>query len=192
MEHEPGPTDGREKNAQALPVEELLLLHLPALRAFVRLRIDANLRAQEAESDIVQSTCRTVLQHAGRFQFGGEEGFKRWLFTTAVRTLVDKNERWRTLKRDVVRVADETPDVEPIDRVLPTASEFAQARETRERLERAFDGLEDEEREVIALARVAGLPHRDIALAMKRSEAATRVLLHRALLRLAKLLEGSA
>jgi RNA polymerase sigma factor (sigma-70 family) len=55
------------------------------------------------------------------------------------------------------------------------------AREQIERLELAFDGLSEDHRKVITLARIVGLPHKDIAAEMGRSESATRMLLFRAL-----------
>ena len=54
-----------------------------------------------------------------------------------------------------------------------------------ERLQRAFSTLPDEYREVITLARVVGLPHAEIAVKLGKSEGAVRILLHRALARLA-------
>ncbi|MCA8975247.1 MAG: hypothetical protein KDC98_11025, partial [Planctomycetes bacterium] len=42
-------------------VEELLVRHLPRLRAFVRLRSPFALRARESCSDLVQSVCREVI-----------------------------------------------------------------------------------------------------------------------------------
>lgn len=173
-------------------LEALLERYLPALRAFVRLRADPALRTHESDSDIVQSTCRAILQTAERFRFGGEEGFKRWLFTTAMRTLIDKHAHWRTLKRGAARVERDDEAQAEFYRAISSPSQHAMERETRERLERAFDQLTDEEREVITLARIAGLSHREIAAAMEKTEAATRVLLHRALVRLAKILEAGA
>ncbi|MBK8180912.1 MAG: sigma-70 family RNA polymerase sigma factor [Planctomycetes bacterium] len=172
-------------------VEELLTRYLPALRAFVRLRADPALRARESDSDLVQSTCRAILQRAGQFQFGGEEGFKRWLFTTALRTMIDKHARWRTEKRAGPRTEHDDELGLEYYRSFSSPSQQAMARETRERIEQAFSELEEEEREVISLARVAGLSHREIGLAMNRSEGATRVLLHRSLVHLARRLDTS-
>ena len=42
------------------------------------------LRAMESTSDIVQSVCREILQHKDRFQYPGEDGFRRWLYTTDI------------------------------------------------------------------------------------------------------------
>lgn len=170
-------------------VDELLVRYLPGLRAFVRLRAGAALRARESSSDLVQSVCRDILQNVDRFQHGGENGFKRWLFTTALRKLQDKHEHMRAQKRDAAReVADEAALGEAY-RSVSSPSRNAIAHEEFERVEKAFDELAEEEREVITLARVVGLSHKEIADAMGRSEGATRVLLHRALAHLAELLD---
>jgi RNA polymerase sigma factor (sigma-70 family) len=48
-------------------------------------------------------------------------------------------------------------------------------------MERAFDLLSDDHREVITLSRIVGLSHAEIAAELGRSEGAVRVLLSRAL-----------
>ena len=53
-------------------VEQLLARHLPRLERYVRLRAGALLRS-EGVSDLVQSTCRELLEKADRFRFGGED-----------------------------------------------------------------------------------------------------------------------
>ena len=63
----------------------------------------------------------------------------------------------------------------------PTASQLASANELSERMERAFDQLSEEHREVIALSRIVGLSHAEIAAQLGRSEGAVRMLLSRAL-----------
>ncbi len=55
-------------------------------------------------------------------------------------------------------------------------------------LEAAFDRLSPDHREVLTLARIVGLPHREIAEVMGRSEAACRILLYRATAQLGILL----
>ena len=64
-------------------------------------------------------------------------------------------------------------------------SRQAVAREQIERFETAFDALPQDHRQVVALARIAGLPHAVIAEQMGRSVGAVRQLLGRAMLRLA-------
>ena len=66
-------------------IEEWLERWLPELEGFVRLRVGRSLSPRESCADVVQSTCREILEHAPRFHTGGEEGFKRWLFHSAER-----------------------------------------------------------------------------------------------------------
>jgi RNA polymerase sigma-70 factor (ECF subfamily) len=176
-------------------LDELVVRHVDGLRAFVRLRVGAELRARESSSDLVQSVCREILQEARRFQHASESAFKSWLYTTALRKIADRAQHWRTLKRDAGREErlpsrmDDTGLV-GIYRSISSPSQHAVASEERERIERAFEELEEEQREVIVLAKVAGLSRAEIAAQTGRSEGAVRVLLHRSLARLAEMLES--
>ncbi len=69
-----------------------------------------------------------------------------------------------------------------------TPSQDAIAREEIERVEGAFGKLSEDHREVILMARVAGLNHADIAERMDRKEGAVRALLFRAMAQLASLM----
>jgi RNA polymerase sigma-70 factor (ECF subfamily) len=71
---------------------------------------------------------------------------------------------------------------------LVTPSRHLAVREELARVEAAMDRLSEDHREVITLARIAGLSHREIAAVMGRSEAACRVLLHRATAQLGMIL----
>ena len=181
-------------------VDQLLGRYLPDLRAFVRLRAGPLVRARESSSDIVQSVCREVLEHMDRFRHPGENSFKRWLFTTALRKISNRRDYWTAQKRDALR------DV-PLGRAgasrssgdeglmityssFVTPSGHAMLREEMERVEVAFEELSEEHREVITLAHVVGLSRAEIAEQMERSEGAVRVLLHRALARLSDLLSN--
>lgn len=177
-------------------LRELLERHLPELRAFVRLRAGPLVRARESSSDIVQSVCREVLEKGERFRFASESAFRQWLFTTALRKLVDRREHWLAAKRDAGREQPIGPESGALDeerlvaayRRLSSPSGHAVAREEIERLEAAFDRLSEDHREVITLARILGLSHAQIAERMGRSEGATRMLLARALAELAAIL----
>lgn len=177
-------------------IEELLQEHLSGLRGYVRLRAGPELRAMESASDIVQSVCREILENRERFQFNGEEGFRKWLYTTALRKLSNRARQRRTLKRGApVRALEDVPDGEVAGGLLDcyrtfcTPSRAAQATEEVGRIEAAFDELPDEYREVITLSRILGFSHTEIAARMGRSEGATRTLLYRALGRLSGLLD---
>lgn len=179
-------------NAGAM--QTLLELHLDGLRAFVRLRTGPELRLRESSSDLVQSVCREILEQAHRFQHPSESAFRRWLYTTALRKISDRADHWRAQKRDAGReqkLPSQDGDVGLLRRYgsFSSPSGHAMVREEVERVERAFEHLSEEQREVITLAHVAGLSRAEIATQMGRSEGAVRVLLHRSLARLAEVLE---
>jgi RNA polymerase sigma-70 factor (ECF subfamily) len=177
----------RASRGDPVAVEALLQEHLPRLHAFVRLRMGSMLRAKEESGDLVQSVCRVILARRDEFRTGGDEQFRAWLFTTAQRVVADKVKFWRRDRRDAARERGDAladPEVASISAVfgsLLTPSRIASARERLARFERAFDALPEDHREVISLARVLDLPHREVAQRMERSELATRALLHRAL-----------
>jgi RNA polymerase sigma-70 factor (subfamily 1) len=175
-------------------VEELLVRHLPGLRSYVRLKAGRLVRARENESDVVQSVCREVLQEAAAFRYGGEAGFRHWLYATAMRKILDKHKRHTAGRRDVRREAappSESGDGAALaDLRFASPSGAAIGAEQFERLAAAFDELPEDYAEVILLSRVVGLPRKDVAAAMARTEASVRNLLHRGLAELARRYDG--
>lgn len=175
--------------------DELLRRHLPGLKGFLRLRAGRMLLAKESCSDLAQSVCRDVLEQADRFRFGGEAGFRHWLYTTALRKIADRYEYYRALKRDAAREAEEEGAAGETLRVYAgfySPSQQAVAREELSRVELAFGRLPDEQQEVILMAKMMGLSRAEIATETGRSEGAVRTLLSRALARLTELLEQPA
>ncbi|MEZ5962310.1 MAG: sigma-70 family RNA polymerase sigma factor [Planctomycetota bacterium] len=177
----------RAKNGDAAALEALLEQYLPHLHAFVRLRLDAAVRARESSMDVVQSVCRELLASRHRFEFRGEDRFRAWLFTSALHKILEKQRFHRLAKRDFARECAPA-EVDAFGVSLLTPSLDAMGKETGRALVAALDALTAEHREVITLARVVRLPHRVIAEVMDRSEEAVRQLLARAVLRLTLLL----
>ena len=182
----------RAARGDARAVEILLERHLPSLRAYVRGRLGAELRALESVSDLVQSTCREVLEHGERFRHPSPSAFRRWLFTTAARKVSDRLERQRAQKRDApraVRIGTASGVTE--SRLFACYQRFSRPDERLEladelaRVEAALDRLSDEQREVLLLAHVAELTRAEIAERLGKSEVAVRSILHRALARVA-------
>lgn len=175
-------------------LNELMTRHLPAVRAFVRANMGAQLRARESMSDIVQSVCRELLTHRARFRHATEHGFAAWLFTEARRKI---GKRVRDLARDK---RDATREVAGLSEsaIAALGAEYARIsspsgqalrREEVAQLEVALDQLPAEQREVMTLAHLAGLSRAEIGGLMDRSEDAVRQLLRRAKARLSMLLE---
>lgn len=171
----------RASQGDRAAIDELLQRHLPALRVFVRLQAGAKLRLRESCSDLVNSTCRELLENLDGFEYQGEAQFRHWLCTAALHKIHERARYHDAARRDVAREADVGLPVEQLYRTLLTPSRIAVARESIERLERAFDDLPADYREVILLCRVVGLTQDEVALRMGRSVDAVRNLLHRAL-----------
>lgn len=175
-------------------VERLLAEHATELHAFVRLRSGEMLRSMESTADLVQSVCREILQHRERFQHPDRDGFRQWLYTMASRKIANRVEHYRALKRDARRNVP-LEDDEQMGEVLACYRSFCtptgalRTREEVSRIERAFEELPEHYREVITLSRIAKLPPAQVAERMQRTEASTRMLLFRALAKLAELLE---
>lgn len=171
-------------------LEALLELHGTELHAFVRLRFGALVSRRESSHDLVQSVCREVLENADRFRHAEDNGFRRWLFTTALRKINDRRSYYLAGKRDVLREVpakaggDSAEDLMQHYRTFSTPSRAASDREEVARIETAFECLTDEQREVLTLAHLAGLSRAEIAEQLGKSEGAIRVTLHRALAKL--------
>lgn len=170
-------------------IQGLLEQNLPALRAFVRLRLSPTVRARESVDDLVQSTCREVIESMGSFREGGEAGFRRWLYTLAQRKLADRWAYHTAQRRDVGREhgSDEAL-LACYSKLAGPRTQVASVEEVLH-LERAFDRLRDEDRELITLVRVLGMSAADAGQCLGRSAGAVRTGLHRALARLAEELE---
>ncbi len=181
----------RASRGDAASIDQLLVRYLPRLRAFLRSRLDAELRARESNSDLVQSVCREVLDHAGTFSYEGEERFRAWLFTTALNKIRQRARHYATQKRAAPGAAQRASDSEVADAYtnIHTPSQVAAAGELQALMEQALEQLSDDHREVITLSRIVGLSHAEVAHQMQRSDGAVRVLLSRALLALVEAMD---
>jgi RNA polymerase sigma-70 factor, ECF subfamily len=173
-------------------VTALLERHLPGLEAYVRLRVGHAFGPRDGVSDVVQSACRDLIERLDGFQHGGEHAFRHWLYATAARKIADRFAFHGAERRDARR---EAPPPEASAALaaafagLASPSQQAMGAEFLARLEEAFEELEEDEREVVLLSRVAGLSRTEVAEAMGRTENAVRNLLHRTLVKLAARLD---
>jgi RNA polymerase sigma-70 factor, ECF subfamily len=178
-------------------VETLLERHLPALRRYVDRRAGRVVLERETRSDVVQSVCRELFDglRAERFEYRGELEFKHWLYGAVLLKLSLRRRRWRAEMRDVTREsaigADESRAAEacePIDSRTPSVE--AIRCEDLARLRAALAELPEHYREIIELAHVDGLSHKEIGERLGIRETNSRVLLTRALARLAAIGAG--
>jgi RNA polymerase sigma-70 factor (ECF subfamily) len=165
------------------------------VRNFVHLRQSPELRVKESGSDIAQSVCRELLEGLERFEWRGEEAFRGWLFTAALRKVADRAQHYRAAMRDLGRERNLEADAHAAELLcqaygsLSSPSGHAIAREQAERIGLVFETLGEKEREVLTLARVAGLSRAEIGRRIDKSEGAVRVILHRALAKLSDALD---
>lgn len=171
-------------------IDILLQQHLPSLRAFVRLQSDPFLRERESGSDLVQSVCAEVLRHAERIEDRGDEPFRNLLYV-AVLNKIRKRKRYymasmRHPDAQVVRDGDHA--LWEVYSRLASPSEHAMGRESALLLERAFDKLPQQYREVLTLCRLLEMSYAEAAQRLGRTVASVRNLLNRAMLQLAEAL----
>ena len=145
-------------------LEALIVQHLPALRAFVRVQAGRELREQESCSDLVQSACRAALEGLSDFEYRGEAAFRRWLYKAAERKILDRVRFNGRARRDTKRNRELGPAASADDPSLlecyatfSTPSQAAVAREEQERVERAMEELPANYRNVLRLKYVVGL-----------------------------------
>ncbi len=167
--------------------------NLSALRAFIRLRMGPALSARESSSDLVQSVCRELWQHKDQVEPQGEGALRAWLYTAALHKIQEKARFHRAQKRDVRREeapADDEQDLLASYGHLATPSRDVAAQEQIAQVEAAFARLGDREREVITMARIAGMSHAEIAAQLGISEDNCRQILRRGLVKLSAILES--
>ncbi len=190
----------RATRGDAVAIDELLIEYLPALQAFVRLRMGGALAGgRESSSDVVQSVCRELLENSGGYRHRDAAAFKNWLFTAAANKIVDRHRYHHRERRDVGREVsgdqrDDEGGLAPLlERyaTLGTPSVALMAREAVERFEAAFAELPDAHREAITLSRIAGLTYAEIGRETGRSEVAVRGLVARGLAKFAELLDAA-
>ena len=177
-------------------VEALLVRYLPDLEAYVGRHAGELVRAHESSSDLAQSVCREVLERLadGRFQYRGEAAFREWMYRAAVMKMLKRHRHWRRDMRDPgreIRRADpdrsEAPHGISAVGIDATPSQDAIRIEELEQFHRAFAQLPEHYQDVIRMHHAENRSHAEIAAELGIQEANSRMLLTRALAKLAKL-----
>ncbi|MFO1078119.1 MAG: sigma-70 family RNA polymerase sigma factor [Planctomycetota bacterium] len=175
-------------------LEELLVQLLPGLRAYLGRHAGQLVGQKETPEDLAQSVCREVLERicTQRIEYQGEAQFRQWLYQAALHKLQNRHRYYRADRRDAAREVGPDPDVgesqwQALFASLSTPSGQAMRGEDLARLQRALGLLTEPQREIIRLARLEGLPHGELAQRLGVTESHSRVLLARAMARLARL-----
>lgn len=144
----------------------------PPVQAYLRARAGA-----DAE-DVASQTWLEVARGLHRFE-GDESGFRGWVFTIAKRRLA--NERRRRTRRPTELLGDDD---------LASWDDPGTRIESDDAVRRITSLLPDDLAEIVLLRVVAGLPVEEVAQVTGRRAGTVRVMQHRALKRLAAVLEA--
>lgn len=160
---------------------------LPRLHGFVRRRLRPELAALESPSDIVQSACRELLADLQReARSSSATAVLRWTFLRrALRKIVQKH-RYHAAAR---RAPGRRIGGRAVEALLDSAGDASRHLEAAERaaqLARAMQRLPEHYQRVIDWVHFEGHPHREVARRLGRSEDACKMLLSRAMARLAQ------
>ena len=161
-------------------LERLLECHRARLASVAYFRLGAAPRAKLDVEEVVQEACARAIGCIDRFAWRGKGSFFQWLRAIAenvIREAAGRERRHPTSALSDARV--ESPAASP-SRLLRREERF-------ERLQAALQSLTPDHRQVILLARVQGVPLKEIGERMGRSPDAISKLLARALASLKEL-----
>ncbi len=144
---------------------------------------------------MLQETSAEAIRSLKGAELGDREVFG-WLCQVAERRIIDAHRRFASQKRDSGR---EVPIHSPVDSdhggiidllvaSMTTASQAFSRDQKQMRMMAALDSLPTEHRDALRMRYLEGLPSKDIADRMKKTDGAVRVMLTRSLAKLQDLL----
>jgi RNA polymerase sigma-70 factor (ECF subfamily) len=149
----------------------------PALLRYLRVV------APNAAEDVAGETWLQVVTGLARFS-GGEQAFRAWLFTIARHRAVDAG-RWRDRRRTVPLAHSGAAE----RLTAPNPADVALERASTQAVLALISALPGDQAEIIVLRVVAGLDTHQVARIVGKSPGAVRVAAHRALRRLASMVD---
>jgi RNA polymerase sigma-70 factor (ECF subfamily) len=174
---------------------EFLTLRRPALNAFIDRRLGAALRGKLEPQDVYQELSVKALRELPQTVLGDRDPFG-WLCQLAEQCIVDGHRHFAAGKRASgremagnVAIGDASQDfIAMLSASLTSPTQAVVRNERQRRLHEALAGFPEEHREALRLRYVEGLPTKDVAGRLGKSDVATRVLLTRLVHRLQELL----
>jgi RNA polymerase sigma-70 factor (ECF subfamily) len=184
----------RAHDEQALG--DYLTLRRPQLLAFIERRLGAALRRKVEPDDLLQETSAESVRTLSQTDLAVRDVFG-WLCQIAERRIIDAHRKFiASQKRDAGREVSihGAPDtsrgglIDLLVASMTTASQAFSRDQKQIRLLAALDNLPTEQREALRLRYVDGLPSKDIAQRLGKTDGAVRVMLTRSLARLQQML----
>jgi RNA polymerase sigma-70 factor, ECF subfamily len=174
--------------------EQLLVHFRDGLLGFIERLLPIAMRGWVDAQDVLNDTCFEAYRRFNEFEARDPDSIYRWLATIARHRLVDMVRAQRAAKRGgrlVQMGLDPAPAQGKEDSVIRllqelavyerTPSRSAMRHELRMILERSIDRLAAPLREVVRLRHMSGLPFKEVAQRMSRTERAVQQLCTRAL-----------
>ena len=168
-----------------------------ALLGHIENRLGAGLRRKIEPEDIFQEVSAEAVRSLPAIELGDRDPFA-WLCQIVERRIIDAHRRFfGAAKRDAgreVALDKGSPDdsrAQVIDMLIAsmtTPSEAFSRNIRYQKLSEALSSLPDDQREALRLRYVEGLPSKQIAEQLQKSDGAVRVMLTRALTRLQSIL----
>ncbi|HJZ94587.1 MAG TPA: sigma-70 family RNA polymerase sigma factor [Gemmataceae bacterium] len=189
------PVADRVRRGDPTALAEFLEQRRPGLLAFVERRLGSTLRGKLEPQDVLQELAFKAIRELPRTDLSGRDPFS-WLCHLAEQCIVDGHRHFAAGKRAASREvpgnvppADGTQDlVALLTATLTSPSQAAVRDERQDRLRAALASLPDEHREALRLRYGEGLPTKEVARRLNKTDVAARVLLTRLVHRLQELL----
>jgi RNA polymerase sigma-70 factor, ECF subfamily len=184
----------RAHDEQALG--DYLALRRPQLGAFIERRLGTALRRKIEPEDLLQETSAEAVRSLPQVELANREVFG-WLCQIAERRIIDAHRKYiasekRNAGREVpIHAAPDTSRGGLVDLLvasMTTASQAFSRDQKQIRLLAALEKLSDEQQTALRLRYVEGLPSKEIAVQLGKSDGAVRVLLTRSLAKLQQIL----
>lgn len=156
---------------------EIYLAYQDAIYRYIFFRVSDDAEAEDLTEEVFLRAWEALPNFRVR-----KVPFKSWLYRIAHNLVIDRHRKRRPIVMPSEAIIDE-----PARRPLP--EETVARMENHQALRQAILKLNAIEQEVILLRFVSGLSHQEVAKAIGKSPAASRVIQHRALTRLQKYLE---
>ena len=174
---------------------DLLETRRPQLLAYIERRLGSSLRRKVEPLDVYQETAVAALHAWPTLELGGRDPFG-WLCHLAEQCIVDGHRHFAAGKRAVSRerpgnvpIGEGSQDFIALLTVSLTTPSQAVVRDERQvRLREAVASFPEEHREALRLRYAEGLPTKEVARRLNKTDVATRVLLSRLVQRLQELL----
>lgn len=188
----------RVRNRDPEALAEYIELNRRPLMGFIERQLGTALRKKVDSEDILQEVAIDAVRSLAEVKLGDREPFS-WLCQIAEHRIIDAHRRFfGTQKRDAAREValgtggGDTNQPGLINMLVKTITTPSQAfsRNARElQLLEAVGTLPEEQQLALRMRYVEGLPSKDIAHKLKKSDGAIRVMLTRSLQRLQTILE---